>query len=451
MSKQISSREVTESVIARLKSVNPRINAVPVLLEQEALAAADAADAALARGIVLGPLHGVPVTSKSNTDQKGLPTPNGVVALSEKPVATEDSPPVAAMRGAGGVIIGRTNVPAYSLRWDTDNDLHGRTYNPHDRRLVPGGSSGGAAAAVAAGIGPIALGNDMGGSIRIPAHACGVVGIRPSMGRVPAFNSTAPVERPLGMQLLSVQGPLARTIGDLRLAMRALIVANPADPWHTPAPLEGADIGAPIKVAIAVDEVGDWTPEVSQAVETAAAILEKAGYVISRVKLPVVSEAVECFGTIMRSEVSEMILPALRKLGGDGINRTWDCRLPNYPEVDSLGYKKALSMRTRIARVWSRFTQEYPIVITPVSTQAQFEIGFDVISPEATGKAVHAMRYVNALGLTGLPVAAIPVGAWTPVPPAVQIISRRFREDLCLNAAEIIERALGEIAPVDPK
>jgi amidase len=171
------------------------------------------------RGDTLGPLHGVPVTVKINVDMCGHAITNGVVAFKDHR-ATDDSPVVANLRRAGAVIIGRTNTPAFSVRWFTENDQHGRTYNPWSRAHTPGGSSGGASSAVAAGMGAIAHGNDLAGSVRYPAYCTGVHGLRPSFGRVPAFLPSAKEERPLSMAMMSVQGPLARHVADLRLAGR---------------------------------------------------------------------------------------------------------------------------------------------------------------------------------------------------------------------------------------
>ena len=182
---KVSSREAVQSTLGRIAQVNPALNAIVQVLAEEALAAADVADAAVRAGYRLGPLHGVPTTTKVNVDQRGCATTNGVVEF-RNVMATEDSPVVANLRKAGAIIVGRTNTPAFSHRWFTDNDLHGATYNPWDKNLTPGGSSGGAASAVAAGMGAVAHGNDFGGSIRYPAYACGIAGLRPTPGRIPA-------------------------------------------------------------------------------------------------------------------------------------------------------------------------------------------------------------------------------------------------------------------------
>ena len=222
---QVSAREVAQSALDRLDAVNGRINAVVEHRPEEVLAQADAVDAARARGDALGPLAGVPVTIKVNVDQRGFATTNGL-RLQRDLVAADDNPVVANLRRAGAVLLGRTNTPAFSLRWFTTNLLHGETKNPRDPALTPGGSSGGAGAAVAAGIGAIAHGTDIAGSVRYPAYACGVHGLRPSLGRIPAWNASSP-ERGIGPQLMAVSGPLARSIADLRLGLHAMAAADP--------------------------------------------------------------------------------------------------------------------------------------------------------------------------------------------------------------------------------
>ncbi len=163
----------------------------------------------------LGPLHGVPVTIKENVDQQGCATVNGVAAFKDV-IAPADSPVVANWKKAGAIIIGRTNTPAFSFRLDTVNDYRGRTYSPWSRNVTPGGSSGGASSSVAAGITPLAHGNDIAGSVRYPAYCTGLAGLRPSFGRVPAYNPSGKTERVISAQLMSVQGPLARSVRDVR-------------------------------------------------------------------------------------------------------------------------------------------------------------------------------------------------------------------------------------------
>src|SRR5436190_12666294 len=219
-SKKVSAAEAATAALARLDAVNPKINAVVDHKPAEVLAQAAAIDAAIGRGEDVGPLGGVPITVKVNIDQAGFATTNGL-KLQRDAIAKSNNPVIDNLRKSGAVILGRTNCPAFSYRWFTTNLIHGDTRNPRDPGITPGGSSGGAGAAVAAGIGHIAHGTDIAGSIRYPAYACGVHGLRPTVGRIAAFNASLP-ERTIGAQISAVSGPLARTIGDLRIALRAM-------------------------------------------------------------------------------------------------------------------------------------------------------------------------------------------------------------------------------------
>jgi amidase len=223
----ISSGEAVASCLARIDQVNPVLNALVLVLREEALRQAEEADRAVRRGDALGPLHGVPVTTKLNADQAGVSNNSGVVAYKDR-IATEDNPAIANLRKAGAIIVGRTNTPPFCLRWMTENELYGRTLNPWSREHVPGGSTGGGSAAVAAGMGPLTQGSDNGGSIRYPAFCTGIAGLRPTPGRIPYFSPSQP-ERPISMQLIAVAGPLARRVRDLRLGLQAMAVRDPRD------------------------------------------------------------------------------------------------------------------------------------------------------------------------------------------------------------------------------
>jgi amidase len=232
-------------------------------------AAADAADAARARGDALPALHGVPVTTKVNTDQKGLPTDNGAPAFREL-IAEHDAPVVANLRAAGAIIVGPTNTPCLSMRVFTEIALHGRTLNPRDPAISPGGSSGGAGACATSGTGPIAQGTDIAGSVRIPAYCCGSIGLRVSLARIPAFNLSAKAPRPIGVQLMSVQGPLTRTIRDARVGLAAMAHSDDCDTRWVPAPLQGPPPPRPIRVALVPEVPGGFThPAQSEAMRIA--------------------------------------------------------------------------------------------------------------------------------------------------------------------------------------
>src|SRR4030081_2399369 len=280
-SKKVSAKEAASAALARLDAVNPSINAVVDHRPEDVLAQAGAVDAALARNEDVGPLAGVPVTVKVNIDQEGFATTNGL-KLQRDVIAASNNPVVDNLRKAGAVILGRTNCPAFSYRWFTTNLIHGDTKNPRDASITPGGSSGGAGAAVAAGIGHIAHGTDIAGSIRYPAYACGVDGLRPTIGRIAAFNAALP-ERTVGPQMTAVSGPLARTIGDLRIALGAMSARDVRDPWWVPAPLEGPARAK--RAALCLDPDGlETAPEVKAAVADAGKRLERAGWGVEEIE-----------------------------------------------------------------------------------------------------------------------------------------------------------------------
>ena len=381
--KKIKSREAVDSVLDRIAALNPRLNALPYVLADEARAAADAADRAVAAGATLGLLHGVPVTTKVNVDQKGCATTNGLVALKDL-VATEDSPPVANLRAAGAVIVGRSNVPAFSIRWYSDNDLHGRTLNPWNDGVTPGGSSGGAAAAIASGMGPISHGNDFGGSIRYPAYCCDVVGLRPSSGRVPAFNPSAAEERSIAPQLMSVQGPLARSIEDARLGLVAMAKRDARDPNWVPAPLDGPPPATPIRVALYRGTAADApSPAVLAALDTAARLLADAGYVVEEAAPPHVDEAADLWRTLVHDDMRRSLLPTMQKIGDEAVKTMYRHVFAGMGEMDRDAYLVALGRRLAIGRAWNLFFETRPLLLTAVSWQPPLPIGADTRSAES--------------------------------------------------------------------
>src|SRR5260370_6646747 len=289
-SKKVSATEAASAALARLDAVNPKINAVVDHRPQDVLAQAAAVDAAIARSEELGPLAGVPVTVKVNIDQEVFANTNGL-KLQHDVIARTNSPVIDNLRKAGAVILGRTNCPAFSYRWFTTNLIHGDTKNPRDADITPGGSSGGAGAAVAAGIGHIAHGTDIAGSIRYPAYACGVHGLRPTVGRVAAFNVSLP-ERPIGPQISAVSGPLARSIGDIRIALDVMTGRDARDPWWVPAPLEGPAM--PKRAALCLEPDGlETVAEVKAAVADPGNRRGRPGWVAEQVKAPPMREAAE--------------------------------------------------------------------------------------------------------------------------------------------------------------
>lgn len=448
--RELSCTEAVRSCLERLEAVNPRINAVVDGCADEALQMAARADTALVRGDATGPLHGVPVTVKINVDQRGHATTNGVQAY-RATAAAQDSPVVANLRRAGAIVIGRTNTPAFSMRWFTDNAAHGRTLNPHDPAVTPGGSSGGAAAAVATGIGAIAHGNDMGGSIRYPAYACGVYGLRPSFGRVPAFNPSGAMERPPVAQLISVQGPLARSVRDLRLAFAAMAAPDARDPWWVPAPLENAGAGEPTRVALCSEVPGQaCDPAVADALQRAAAALEQAGYRVERVQPPGLSDAADLWLALVKTEVRERGEAALMRDGDEAIRRSYRAMKPHVPQLDLAGYMAAQARRTAVMRAWALFLERYPLLLLPVSWRRPFPVDADQHGPDAMRELLDAQSPLLAIAILGLPGLAVPMGLRDGLPTGVQLVAARFREDRCLAAAQVLQACSGPVAPMDP-
>ena len=443
-SRTVSCREAVASCLDRMNAVNGRLRAVVQRFDQAALADADAADEVLRRGDEVGSLHGVPVTVKINTDQKGTVNDGGVEAYRDR-VAASDSPVVENLKAAGAVVIGRTNAPAFSMRWHTDNALHGATLNPWSDAITPGGSSGGAAAAVAAGLGPIAHGNDIGGSIRYPAYCCGVVGLRPTTGRVPSHNETSGDLIPISSQLMAVQGPLARSVTDLRLAFEVMArgsardarFVNPASFRPDPRPLVVA-LSAPSEGS-AVDTA------VGEAVAAAGRWLEAAGYRVEDIAPPDLEPTADIWGRLALPDVIAGLQPLIDQKGDNGIQRAvalWREVWPPYTAADAL---RALADRAAAARHWSLFLARYPIIVMPVSYRLPFAVGFDIEGPAATARLLAAQAPLLATSVLGLPSLAVPTGLAASTPVGVQIVADRFREDLCFEIAGEIEAAAGRL------
>jgi amidase len=454
--REVSAREAVTSCLERIESVNPRINAVVETRPDEALAAADAADAAMAAGEPLGPLHGVPVTTKVNTDLAGYATTNGVEAFADA-VAEEDAPPLANWRRAGAIFTGRTNTPAFSIRWFTDNALHGRTLNPWDAGRTPGGSSGGAAAAVAGGMGPLSQGNDIGGSIRYPAAACGVVGLRPTVGRVPSWLGPHDGDQLLGVQSMLVQGPLARTVADVRLGLSAMATYDPTDPVCVPAPEVGPPLTRPIHVSV-VRSVGLVSPDpaVDQAISAAAGWLSDAGYIVEEVELPLLADAWRLWWQLVQGIEFRAMEPDIEKYGDDGIRRSVRNQfafVENNFSDDDLGldaYLRGYGRRSTLVKQLSLFLQRSALVLLPISAERTFEVDADVVDVSRCAEVITAQWPMMSIAALGFPALSVPATIAGGLPVGVQLLGRRFREDTLLDAGAVIEQRAQVTTPIDP-
>jgi len=436
----------------RLDGVNPALNAVVDHRPDEVLARAREVDAQLARGEDPGVLAGVPVTVKVNVDQAGYATTNGV-SLQKDVIAARNSPVVDNLLRAGAVILGRTNTPAFSLRWFTGNALHGNTRNPRNKALTPGGSSGGAASAVAAGIGHLAHGTDIAGSIRYPAYACGVHGLRPSLGRVPAYNAALP-ERSIGGQLTAVSGPLGRTIADVRLGLAAMSARDPRDPWWVPAPLVGPDV--PRRAALCVNPDGmNPEPAVVKALQEAARRLSDAGWTVDTLDaVPPMQEAADLQIRMWMADGYEAMLAAAEKEGDPGALVALRGQRDKAADANLNNFSAVLTRRATLTRLWEIFLSEYPVLLLPVSAELPFPDNLDLQGDAAYARVWRAQMTQIGVPFMGLPGLSVAMGnamsSVGPSPVGVQIVAGRYREDLCLAAGEIIEAGDAAVTIAEP-
>lgn len=447
----LSAEDAVGAAVARMRAVNPALNAVVADLGDQALVQARALDAARAAGVPPGPLHGVPVTIKINVDQQGQVTSNGIPALKDW-IAPADAPLVRALQDAGAVVIGRTNTPEFSFRADTDNPLHGRTHNPWGGHVSAGGSSGGAGAAVMAGMGALAHGNDIGGSLRFPASACGAVTVKPGLGRVAAWNPSQAAERGLLAQSMSVQGLIVRQARDLHAAMPVLIRPDPCDPFHVPLPWRGAPLEGAVRVGWTDRTYGfDLHPEVAAALRDARAALSDAGYTVDEIDPPGMPEMATLGYAALMTEVSHLLGPDIDRWGSDTLRGIFAQNYALFPPMGMTDYLRAIARRTHFARDWSRLTDRYPLILTPFLPQPFFAPGRDAEGAEGLRDCLGAALWSYAMNFIGLPAGNVPARLahlpQGPVPIGVQVVGRRWREDLVVDAMVAIEDRLGALAP----
>ncbi|MDX3763974.1 amidase [Streptomyces sp. AK02-04a] len=450
-SQEVSSVEVIESHLNRIDEVNPTLNAIVDTLRDRALDEARAADERTAAGASdLGALHGVPVTIKENIDVAGTATTNGAPA-SAHAIASQDAPAVERLRAAGAIILGRTNLPDMALRVHTYSSLRGLTRNPWHPGLTAGGSSGGEAAALASGMTPLGIGNDIGGSLRSPAHCCGVSSIKPTTGRVPHATVTAPEDGTLSLQMMQVNGVMARRVADLDLGLGLVAGVHHRDPGSVPVPLAFPELPTGVKrVALLAEPPGGATnTEIANIVRQAAKHLATAGYDVEEVTPPDYVTAIELWHQFLFTEIRAM-RPLLDQVIGDDGRRFLDGALANEPVLDLTDYIDLFVHRRRVARAWLKFLRTYPVIVSPVWSQPAFPHGWDAETPAQAQAVMELLRPVMPANLLGLPAATTPAGRVAGMPVGVQCMAAPFREDVALSTAAVIEAAVGRFTPVEP-
>ncbi len=456
--KQVKSREVIDAHLERIAEVNPRLNAITVEMAEAAQSAADAADQLTAAqqdpgfgqgagsGNRLGSLHGVPFTIKENIDVFGFPTTQGVAAYAEA-FPPRDAISVERLRAAGAIPIGRTNMPELGLRVSTDNAFRGLTRNPWHRDRTAGGSSGGEGSAVGSGMAPFGLGNDIGGSIRNPALCCGVMGLKPGYGRIGRAASLPPFDPGISGYLMSVEGPLARSVDDLRLVLDLLAPPTPLDVRSAAVPIEGPAYARRAGIVRSLPMIELEAGQL-EALDRAAAGLAAAGWDVVEVEPPEIERAAEVWRHLLGFDFAASI-PLLEPIMGVDEIRVLQA-LVDSCDFEAMPPTLMFIERHRLLRLWAEMFVELPVVIGPGWTRTPFEHGADVVDGNEMVILDDYLGFVVPANVLGLPVVAMSNGVHDGMPVGVQVYSSHWREDRCLDAAAAIEQHCGVPGPIDP-
>ena len=441
--KDVSSREVVQAHLDRIDQVNGDVNAVVVVMADEALAAADKADASAPTG----PFHGVPFTIKENIDFAGKPTTNGVPAFADA-LPVGDAPVVARMKAAGAVPLGRTNMPEMGLRLSTDNPLRGRTLNPWNKDVTAGGSSGGDGVALATGMTPFGLGNDIGGSLRNPAYCNGITSLKPTAGRIPHVLSVEPQDGGMAVQAMLVEGPMTRSVTDLKMGLDVLAGRDIRDPVSVDAPLQGPP--APKKAALVTEIPGGPVPAATIAeIEKAGDILKAAGWQVEHAQPPELARVSEIWGFVLAADFS-VLLPVLEHILTPPLH-TVIGQLCEEFAPSKITSPELHSERSRLSRLWSAFFDTYPVVIGPTWACTPWPADADLDPTSGLRTVEDTIRFITPGNALGLPSVALPMGVADGLPTGIQIYADLWREDLCLEAAGIVETAVTCPTPIDPR
>jgi len=436
--KKVSSVEAVQVYLDRIEAVNPTLNAVVQLCADRALDEARAADAALARGESKGALHGVPMTLKDSIDTAGVITTGGSKGRAAF-VPQQDATVTARLRGAGAILLGKTNTPELTLHGETVNLVYGRTNNPYNPALIPGGSSGGAAAIVAAGGSPFDLGTDTGGSIRQPAHFCGITGLKPTSGRVPRTGHIINYEMG-ALDALTQIGPLARYVEDLSLIFPIIAGPDWRDPAIVPMPLgdpQAVDL-AGLKAAFYLDNgLVSPTAETVDTIQTAVAALTEAGVTATEDRPLEVTTTGDFFKRLLVADGAAWIQRLLDEAGTTEPHPILKDRFLGSKPVSSAELTALLSELDRVRSRMLGFMQKYDAIICPVNA-------FPAMPHGEVFARGDGYTYTRVYNLTGWPVV-VARGGTSPegLPIGVQVIARPWREDVALAIAAHLERELG--------
>ncbi len=436
---EVSSRELVEAHLERIEAVNPHYNAFTMLFADQARASAERAD----QGLKTGSLHGVPVTVKDSFDVAGAPTRLGSVFTSED-AAREDSGVVARLRRAGAIILGKTNTPEFLRSYETDNYITGRTNNPWDVERTPGGSSGGEAAAIASGCSPGGVGSDGGGSIRVPAHFCGIAGLKPTPGRV-SMVGHRPMEGALG---ITAAGPMARSVADVRLLFEVLAGYDDRDAQSAPVELRKTRIdGSRVGVFETFYGVG-VQPAIAAAVSGAAGALSKAGFAVDAFQ----PEGLERAPNLWSFFFAELGARASKeRIAGREAEAHWTYtenldRLAEKPQATGRQVMESLAARDAMRSSLVEQMRSVPFLLMPVASIPAFR------HLDRSANMFKSFMPATIFNLLGFPAMSVP---WSldeqGLPVGVQLIARPWEDEALLELGVALEKARGEFpSPPEP-
>ncbi len=448
-SKSVSPVEIVELHLKRIEALQPKLNTFVHLDFEGAREQARAAENRVLHGAQIGALHGAPVSIKSCIDVAGWPCAAGSL-LRKDHVPKQDAPLVVRLKAAGAILLGNTNTPEFLMAYETNNLTHGKTSNPWNLAYSAGGSSGGEAAAIAAGCSAGGVGSDGGGSIRVPAHFCGICGLKPTPGRIPATGHFPPGAG--AFSWIGVVGPMARTIADVRLLFEVMAGPDPGDALSAPVPLRsyteedlrGLRIGI-----LESDALGAAGSETRAAIGQAAGSLSAQGFNVEPFRLEGLDRALDLwwffFGRVIGNLIRESVAGQENQISP--MLREYLSYANSGSPITLEAFMKACADRDLLRAEILRQMQDAPVLLSPVSASPAFRHGEGNYLPGAGYR--DTMRFSQWLNLTGFPGASVPLGLSSEgLPIGVQIIGRPFEDELVLAVAEAIEQARGPWQPL---
>ena len=446
--KHLSPVELIDAHLHRISALQPKLNAFVHLDADGARTQALAAESAVSRGAALGPLHGIPLTIKSCIDVAAWPCPAGSL-LRKEYIPQTDAPLVTRLKSAGAILLGNTNTPEFLMAYETNNLLNGKTSNPWNLAYSAGGSSGGESAAIASGCSAGGVGSDGGGSIRVPAHFCGICGLKPTPGRIPATGHFPSGAGAFGW--IGVVGPMARTIADVRALFEVMAGPDAGDAHSAPVPFRAYSENDLRAIRIGILEspaLGNATPETRNAVDRAAKLLRDRGFRVEPFQLQGLDRALELwwffFGAVIGHLLDSNLSGHESQLSP--ILREYLSRATSPAPLSLDQFLQACADRDLLREKILRQMDNVPILLSPVSSAPAFRHGGGNYAP-GTGY-LDTMRYAQWLNLTGFPGASVPISLSNQnLPIGVQIIGRPFEEELVLAVAEALEQSRGPWQP----